>query len=163
MQGKAFNKKTIVFMIVVVGIIAFAGRFTDWMDSALADTQYNNVVSDSINDDGTNPLRALFYSIPAIIALFGRKKIQESQSAIVNVCANMSIITAGLYVVSVVTSGIFIGRLPIYCSLFCNILLPWELKYVFDEKMKSFAYAGIIILYLVFYYYQMQIGWGQLF
>ena len=75
----------------------------------------------------------------------------------------MSIITAGLYVVSVVTSGIYIGRLPIYCSLFCNILLPWELKCAFSEKTRSLAYAGIIVLYLAFYYYQMQIGWGLLF
>lgn len=164
-QGKAFNKKTIIFMIVVVGIIAFAGRFTNWMDTALADTQYKNVVTDanSMSDDGTNPLRALFYSIPAIIAVFGRKKIQESGSAVVNVCANMSIVTVGLYLVSVVTSGVFIGRLPIYCSLFCNILLPWELEHVFSEKTKPFAFAGIIILYLVFYYYQMQLSWGLLF
>ena len=162
-QGKAFNKKTIVFLIIVVGIIAFAGQFTNWMDSALSDTQYNNVVADSVNDDGTNPLRAAFYSMPAVIAFFGRKKIQESESAIVNVCANMSIITAGLYIVSVVTSGIYIGRLPIYCSLFCNILLPWELKHVFSEKTRSFAYAGMILVYLAFYYYQMQIGWGYLF
>ena len=164
-QGKAFNKKTIFFMIVVVGIIAFAGQFTNWMDSALSDTQYRNVVSDTreFNDDGTNPLRAAFYCIPAVIAFFGRKKIQNSESVIINVCANMSIVTAGLYIVSVVTSGIFIGRLPIYTGLFCYILLPWELEHIFPEKSKTFARIGIIILYLVFYYYQMQIGWDLLY
>lgn len=46
----------------------------------------------------------------------------------------MSIVSAGIYLVSMFTSGIYIGRLPIYCSLYSYVLLPWEIKHLFNEK-----------------------------
>lgn len=48
--------------------------------------------------------------------------------------AGKYIISTALYAISMVTSGIFIGRLPIYCSLYANgILLPWELNHLFGQ------------------------------
>jgi len=56
-----------------------------------------------------------------------------------------------------VTSGIYVGRLPIYCSLYANgILLPWEFRHVFGRQMRSMA----IVFYLLFYYFQMHFAWG---
>ena len=65
-QGKAFNKKTVICVLLSVTALAFIDQFTDFLGSALADTQYKNVVSDwkSFNDDGTNPLRVLVYAMP---------------------------------------------------------------------------------------------------
>lgn len=161
-QGPAWNKKTLLFILAALIAIFFVGSFTSWMDSALADTQYKNVVSDftEFKDDGTNPLRVLIYSIPAIISFFGRKKIQESDNVVINICTNMSIISAGLYLVSMFTSGIFIGRLPIYVSLYGYILLPWEIEHLFKEKFKIFIYIALAFGYLGFYYFQMHMTWG---
>lgn len=161
-QGKAWNKKTLLFILAVLIAIFFVGSFTSLMDSALADTQYKNVVSDftEFKDDGTNPIRVLIYSIPAILSFFGRKKIQESGSVLINICTNMSIISAGLYVVSMFTSGIFIGRLPIYCSLFGYILLPWLIDNLFKDNVKIFVNIALVCGYLGFYYYQMHMAWG---
>ena len=64
----------------------------------------------------------------------------------------MSIISTGLYVVSMFTSGIFIGRLPIYFSLYNYILLPWEIENLFTERSKKLVYIGLIGFYLLFYY-----------
>ena len=161
-QGEAWNKKTLLFILVVLVAIFFVGNFTSLMDDALADTQYKNVVSDftEFKDDGTNPIRVLIYSIPAIISFFGRKKIVESNNTSINICTNMSIISAGLYLVSMFTSGIYIGRLPIYCSLYSYILLPWEIENIFKDHIKVFVYLGVIAGYLVFYYYQIHTAWG---
>ena len=161
-QGEAWNKKTLLFILAALVVIFFVGSFTSLMDSALADTQYKNVVSDYTEweDDGTNPIRVLIYSIPAIISFFGRKQIKESNSVVINICTNMSIVSAGLYVVSMFTSGIFIGRLPIYCSLYSYILLPWELENIFSDKIRLYIYIGLVVGYLGFYYYQMHMGWG---
>ena len=144
-----------------VVIMSASGVFTDTLDTVLADTQYRNVVSDwrSGGDDGTNPLRVLVYSVPTILSLFCRKKIATSGDRVIQVACNMGIISTALYLVSMVTSGIFIGRLPICCSLYANgILLPWELKHVFGKQMRGLA----IVCYVVFYFFQLRYGWGIL-
>lgn len=154
--GKAFNKRTIIFMVLALLAVVFVGQFTELMDFSLSSTQYLNVVSDykGINDDGTSIIRVLIYSVPAIIAVYGRKKIQESDDAVVNFCTNMSIVSAGIYLVSMVTSGIFLGRLPIYCSLYSYVLLPWEIKHLFNEKNRQTMWTFSILLYVCLYIVQ---------
>lgn len=160
--GKAWNKKTIIFMLLVLTAILFVGRFTDILDVSLTSTQYSNVVSEykQMNDKGTNPIRVLVYSIPTIIAFVGRKKINESGSVLLNFCTNMSIISSGMYIVSMFTSGIFLGRLPIYCSLFNYILLPWEIKNLFIEENQKWIWLAMIFGYILYYYYQVHIMWS---
>lgn len=157
-QGKPWNWKTLAVIAVTALIMAYSGVFADTLDTVLADTQYSNVVRDWRygQDDGTNPLRVLVYSVPTILSLFCRRKIRQSGDRVVQVACNMGIVSTALYLVSMVTSGIFIGRLPIYCSLYANgILLPWELKNVYGRQMRSMA----IVCYLVFFYVQMHFTW----
>ena len=156
-SGGAWNKRTIMLLIAALLIVAYVEVFTNILDELLEETQYENVVSDwkSWNDDGTNPLRVLVYCIPAIISFVGRKIIRYENDTLINLCTNMSIVTAGLYLVSMVTSGIFIGRLPIYTSLFNYILLPWEIKNLFNERSKSVMLVALYSSYLFFYVYQM--------
>ena len=160
-QGRPWNWKTILVILGTVVIMSASGVFTDTLDTVLADTQYSNVVSDwrGGGDDGTNPLRVLVYSIPTILSLFCRKKIAKSGDRVIQIACNMGIISTALYLVSMVTSGIFMGRLPIYCSLYTNgILLPWEFKHFFGKQIRLFA----IVCYLMFYFIQMRYAWGLL-
>lgn len=160
-QGRPWNWKTILVILGTVVIMSASGVFTDTLDTMLADTQYSNMVSDWTRwgDDGTNPLRVLVYSVPTVLSLFCRKKIAKSGDRVIQVACNMGIISTALYLVSMVTSGIFMGRLPIYCSLYANgILLPWELKHVFGKQMRLAA----IFCYVLFYVFQLRYGWGIL-
>lgn len=161
-QGEAWNKKNMILILCIIIVLAFLGSFTNFLDDTLQTTQYGNVVSDyqSIEDDGTNPIRVLVYSIPAIIAFIWRKKIKESGNKLINLCTNMSIVASGLYVVSMVTSGIFLGRLPIYCSLFSYILLPWEISNLFREDTKRTVMILTVMGYLAYYYYQIHFVWA---
>lgn len=161
-QGKAWNKKTLLFILTVIVAVMFADRFTDILDNMLADTQYQNVVSDweSWDDDGTNVLRVLVYSVPTILSLVGLRYVREEDDPVINICTNMSIASAGLYVVSMFTSGIFIGRLPIYFSVYNYILLPWLVKNMFTKRSAEMIYVVMIGAYLFFYYYQNHFGWG---
>ena len=163
-QGKAWNKKTLLFIIVVVMAVVFADRFTDILDNMLAETQYKNVVTDweEFQDDGTNILRVLVYSVPAILSLIGIKYVRKADEPVVNICANMSIAAAGLYIVSMFTSGIFIGRLPIYFSVYSYILLPWLIKNVFTKRSAQLINLAMAGAYLIFYYYQMHFAWSML-
>lgn len=161
-DGRAWNKKTIFFILAALLAVAFIGQFTNFLDNALAETQYKNVVSDwkEFEDDGTNVLRVLVYSVPTILSYLGRRIIWDKDNRLINLCVNMSIVSTGLYVVSMFTSGIFIGRLPIYFSLFNYILLPWEIKNLFTEKSGRLMHVAMIAAYLVFYYYQMHLVYG---
>ena len=98
--------------------------------------------------------------MPALVSFLGRKRIRASGDPIINLCSNLAIVSAGLYLISMVTSGIFIGRLPIYASLYGYILLPWEIDHLFDENTGGFTHGLMIAAYVLFYYYQMHIAWG---
>lgn len=159
-QGKAWNKKSVLFILAVLLSVTFLDTFTNILDGVLYGTQYENVVYDFTvgefkNDDGTNPLRVLVYCIPALLSFWGRKKIWESNNSVINLCANMSVITAGFYLISMETSGILLGRLPIYFSLYSYILLPWEIEHLFAKRNKQILYAALICCYLLYYFYQM--------
>lgn len=84
-QGKAWNKKTLLFMVAVIAIVAGIGQFTNVLDSMLAETQYKNVVSDwqSWNDNGTNALRVLVYAVPSVLSLIGLRFIRNEIVSIV--------------------------------------------------------------------------------
>lgn len=161
-QGKAWNKKTIFFIVCMLIVVMFVDRFTDILDILLSDTQYTNVVSDweNWNDDGTNVLRVLAYSLPTVFSLIGLPWIRKANDPVINFCVNMSIVSTGFYVLSMFTSGIFIGRLPIYFSLYNYILLPWEIDNIFDRKSATLIQAVAIGCYLLFYFYQMHWSWG---
>ena len=154
-QGKAWNKKTLLFMVAVIAIVAGIGQFTNVLDSMLAETQYKNVVSDwqSWDDDGTNVLRVLVYAVPSVLSLIGLRFIRNEDDKVINLCTNMSIVSVGFYIVSMFTSGVFIGRLPIYFSLYSYILLPWEIDHMFTKQSARLIYVAMVVGYLGFYLY----------
>lgn len=161
-QGKAWNKKTLFFIALILVAVTGIEKFTGLLDSVLAETQYQNVVSDwtAFNDDGTNVLRVLVYTVPCVLALIGKKQIEKANNPIINYCINMSLISTGFYIISIFTSGIFIGRIPIYFSLFNYILLPWELKYLSERHSAILMQVLMVIGYLTFYYYSMHYAWS---
>lgn len=71
---------------------------------------------------------------------------------VLSLCVNLSVCTASIYIVGMVTSGILIGRLPIYSELYNLILVPVLLRVCFDEYNRKFIYMGYIALILIYYY-----------
>lgn len=162
-QGKAWNMKTVLCIFACLMALISVDQFTNIMDSMLSETQYVNVVSDyqSWNDDGTNPLRVLVYSVPTLLSLVGLKYIREENDPMINMVTGASAIVCGIYIISMATSGIFMGRLPIYMSLWSQcILLPWEINHMFTEKSARFVKLAAVICYCIFFFYQMHFTWG---
>lgn len=163
-QGKPWNKKTVLLVIGSIVALYFADQFTSILDQLLSDTSYTNMVSDwqSWNDDGTNPIRVLVYSIPTILSLVGLKYIKEENDPIINLATNAGLVSTSLYIVSIGTSGIFMGRLPIYVSMYSMyILLPWEIEHMFTKEFARLIKLFIVGLFTVFFWYQMHV-WGLL-
>jgi len=162
-SGKLANYKMIGIIVAVIFVILFTNQFTNILESFLEDTQYTNVVEDWTvsNDNGTNPIRVLVYSVPTIFALIGRRYIEMDDNPVITFSANMSIISTCIYVASMFTSGIYIGRLPIYASIYATcILLPWEIENMFNDSSSSMLKIIMAGFYLLFYYYQMHVIWG---
>lgn len=135
-QGKAWNKRTVFTALVFVIGIVFIDRFTSILDTLLAETQYSDIITNEIwtTDDGTNIFRILFYSIPAIMSLIWKKHIDAGNNKQINMFVNCTAITAFLYAVSGVASGIYGGRLPIYTTLAGYVAVPWMIDHIFTES-----------------------------
>ena len=164
MQGKAMNRKTLFLIAVIVMLMPFADRFMPMLTDVLAETQYNDVTSNEIwaNDDGTNALRVLVYSVPALVCFFGWRYIVNSNDRVMNLCVNGALMTMAMYLVSMVTSGVYIGRLPIYTTFYGYMAIPWVLERIFERRSCNLILLLLVLCYIVFYYYQLAMGWGLL-
>ena len=162
MQGPAMNKKTMLMIAGAAAILPFIDRFMPFFDELLADTQYSTTMTDEIwsVDDGTHPIRVLVYSVPALLALVGRRYVRMENNPAMNLCVNASLITMAIYLVSMVTSGIYVGRLPIYTTLHGYIALPWLIDTMFDEDSARLMKFLMVGGFLAFFYYQMHFTWG---
>ena len=162
-QKKKWNKKSVLCILGCILILIFVNRFTDGMNDALSNTQYSNMVTDwkEWEDNGTNPIRVFVYSIPMIFSVVGRRQIKEADNPVINIMTNFSILTSGIAVVSMKTSGIFIGRLISYGSVYsASILLPWEMENIFTENSAKIIKSAAVLGYIGFFYYQMHFIWG---
>ena len=152
-------------VFIVLGIAIFAliatNQFTDFLNSSLQDTQYSDSVEywQQEHFGGTNPIRVLVQIVPTVIAVVARRKLAENSNRLIDISINMSVVSAAIWLVSMVTSGIHIGRLPIYVSLFNNILLPYEIQILFNEKDQRIVKIAMVVLYLAYSYYQLHFAW----
>lgn len=164
MQGKALNYKTMAAIFTAVLCVPFVDRFTPILETLMADTQYGDVMTNAIwtNDNGTNAIRVAVYSVPALFVFLGRKYVVRSGDPSVNQCINASILTMALYLVSMVTSGIYVGRLPIYTTLHGYMVLPWVIDQMFEKESARLIKGLMVVCYLGFFYYQMHMVWGYL-
>ena len=105
-------------------------------------------------------IRVLVFCIPPLMAFFFRQHIAAANVPIINLAVNMSVASMGAYIVSSFTSGIFIGRVPVYFSLYNYMLLPWIINRFFEKRTAKLIYLLLMICYMGFYYYQMHIVWG---
>ncbi|MEE0618044.1 MAG: EpsG family protein [Intestinibacter bartlettii] len=161
-QGEPWNKRTLIFIGCIVLAMLFTSKFTSLLTDVVEQTDYATSVNEfKATDDGTNPIRILVESIPIILAFIYRNKIKDKLTPIIKLSINMSLIASGLYIISkVASSGVLLGRLPIYCSLYNLILLPWLLRNIFEKREKDLVYYIMIICYFAFFYYQMVIAWN---
>lgn len=163
-QGKAWGKRTLFFSACIGIAIVGVNQFTSVLEDALADTQYSTMMTNEIwaSDNGTSFVRILVYSVPAILSLIGKKYVDEANDTAINISVNASICTMMLYLLSGVTSGIYVGRLPIYTSLMSYISLPWLIDHMFTEGSAKFVKFLMIAAYILMFYFQMHMQWGLL-
>lgn len=151
---KPWSKWMLLSLAGTLTLCSWPGLIADSADVILQHSDYSNL-SDSFGS-GVNPIRTAFFSIPAILAIIYRKQLAALKSPIVDICINMSIITACLYCIGSVTSGIMMGRLPIYCQLYSYILVAYVMKEAFRPGIRQIAIASYLVLFYIFFLVQTQ-------
>ena len=154
-HGKPWNKKMLLILFGSILAVTFVSEFTGIMEIILSDTNYDSSVLETYS--GSNWLRIPIAAAPAIIALVSRKKIEDTAPKYINICINMSLVSACIYLVAAFTSGIHMGRMPIYFELYGFVSLPWLLDNAFDKETGKTVKIVCVVCYLIMYYL---ISWG---
>lgn len=157
-QGKAWNQKTIFYIVVALIAMYVFNNYTGVMNYMLQGTEFEGAVESwqAMGDDGTSPIRVFVNAIPMMLAFLGRNHIDRENDPILNICVNMSVITTGLYLISMVTSGIMMGRLPVYTSLYNLILLPNLIPKLFTRS--STRVVNLLMCGFYMFYYMVEVG-----
>ena len=160
--SEPWDKRTMLFIYLIILAMLFTNKFTGLLQDAVENTNYASSMEEfKATDDGTNIIRIIVESIPVLIAFIYKKKIQDKLTPIIKLSINMSLVSSGLYIISkLARSGVMLGRLPIYFSMYNLILLPWLIKNIFNKEEKRLVYYLMIILYISFFYYQIFISWN---
>ena len=161
-NGRSWNFRTLLFIAGIMAAVIFVDRVTGFLENAMVDTAYEGDIEILKTNDGTNIFRVLFYSVPCIMCWVLRPYLDRVNDPLLNVCANLSIVTAGFYVFSFFTSGILMGAIPIYFSLSNYILIPWLLREAFHRDSVVVLECVFTLAYVAFFYYQCGPTWGLL-
>ncbi len=161
-NGRAWNMRTLLFLVGLIVSILLVDRVSGFIVRSMEGTAYDGDIEIFLNDDGTNIIRVMFYGVPTLLSWVFRDRIYAKDDPMINLCANLSIIATGVYVFSYFTSGILVGALPIYFSLANYILIPWLIDEIFDKDSALFIQTVFVVVYSVFFYYQMGIAWQLL-
>lgn len=152
-HGKPWNKKMLFMMLCSVLAITFVSSFTNILDFFLESTSYDSSYTNGLKThSGSNIMHVVVAAVPSVIALIGKKTVEEKAPKYINICINMSIVTACVFLVSSFTSGILMGRMPIYFQMYSFIALPWLIENVFDKESAKVIKIVCVLCYLFMYY-----------
>ena len=152
-QGKPGNIKTIIFGIIVIFAVVFTDQFTSILSDAISDTSYAGYTNQFQKDDGSNIFHTLIAIIPLVVAFIGRDKLKGLNDKITYILMNIAIVNVFLNLLANFTSGILMGRLTGYFSLFIYALFPRMFDQLFNEKIQHELYLWCAIGYLVYFLY----------
>lgn len=154
-QGKPWNKKTLFFIALILMAVTSVSQFTDLLETALTDTVYEGITEQFAFDDGSNIIRTIIAAVPVFLSLLGKEIIEKAEDQRINILVNLSIVNTLISLLANFTSGILIGRLNIYFSVFSFALYPWLIKNIFNRNsarvmniMCYVGYLGYAIYYL---------------
>lgn len=158
-QGKAFNKRVWV-LAAVFAVLVVTGGIDAVLDTSVENTTYVKDMEYVDADTGTSWIRVIVESVPFVMAFIARKKIKgyDNLPPVIALSVNASVVTTVLYIASAFTSGIYVGRLPIFTEMYNFILLPWLIKHPY-RKYRQLLTIVMIISYLAYFYYQVNIAW----
>lgn len=153
-HGKPFNKKTMLFSVLVVLAVFSVDSFTNLLEDSLEGTAYDGYTSQFASDDGSSIMHTIIAAVPVVLAYVCKDKIAEINDTKINIMINISVVCTMVSLLANFTSGILIGRMPIYFTVFNYALLPWLFN-AFDKKTEKIIRTLCALGYGAFFVYYM--------
>lgn len=153
-RGKPWTIKTFAFILIIAVITLFSEPFFKNAETVFGRVAYQGYTDQFHVDDGVNVLRVLFTAVFPALALWKRHELEKhyEDTPVIPICINMSLVTTAIFFVGMFTSGILVGRMPIYSEVFNMLLIPYLLKYGFSESEQRILRPFITIILFVFFY-----------
>ena len=155
---KLWDKRLFLFVVLTIFGTVFSENVFDFLNDTL-DKDYSAGLA---ADTGSNILRLVIALVPVIIIAVERKIVEDEADDKIILAANMSVVNACFYLASTFTSGILVGRMPIFFSIYNLYLLPWLIKHCFKWDKYKIITILCIVFYTFYFYYQMHIAWKGL-
>ncbi len=151
-----WSRRVLITVLGFATVLLFLDQFTDILENILEDTNYAGIVSRIEDGTGVKFLRVLVNAVPLIIAVVFYKDVRDEGDVVVNFSVNMAFLGVAFYVVAMFTSGLIVGRLPAFFTLWNFVLLSWELDRLFDKKGHKVLMEILMVgFYFVFNVYAM--------
>lgn len=156
------NKKVLDFRFVLVGLVIsllvmFSDSFLPFI-AGLINKDYSETMMDA---SGSNIIRFFVSAVPVVISFISFRDTRKEASPAIILGINMSYMGAIFTLAASFSSGILVGRMPIYFTIYNYYVLPWLIRHKFNNA-KQLVRLLCIILYLLYFTYQMQISWSGL-
>lgn len=152
---------TTILIFVSAVMLILPNSFTASIVSDIAEGTDYSVYANQLQTNGTNPVRAIVYAIPTILAYVYRNEIKEINDPVFNFSVNMSLINSVLYVFGIFYNALVVTRIAAYFIVFLMYFYPYFFKYILKEETASYKYV-YYIMYFLYFYYQMVIVYGGL-
>lgn len=146
---KPWSKKFVILSVIMSVALAIIST-----SSMLNDSEYSYVAT---NETDVNIFRVIVMSVPAILAFIKRKEIEKKASKNINMLINISVICSECFIVGMFTSA-FVARLAVYFQIINYALLPWILKYGYNEKDSRMIRDLCIVLFMAYFCYDVYIA-----
>ncbi|EIT86533.1 hypothetical protein A374_03144 [Fictibacillus macauensis ZFHKF-1] len=147
-RTKPWSKATFVLLGFSVLIVIAFDQFSAVLFSSIQDTQYGHY--QTFQEGGASKIRIAVNGIPLLIAYLGRHRLKEVFPKS-DYFVNMSIVGFVFMVIS--SKNWIFARFSIYFNLYQIVLISWIIV-LFRKKDQKLFYYGILICYLVYYYFE---------
>ena len=104
-----------------------------------------------------NILRVLVYWVPALLALFFRKRLFYNSTKAENLFVNMSIVSAFILTIGLVEGANLYARMAGYFEIATAIALPWIITKLFTKQSAQIVTAMAAFLYFGYFMFEFAI------
>lgn len=159
---KPWSSKMIMLTLGAVILILLLDKFTNVFEDVLADTNYSGITESFGNGNGVSAIRVIVTCVPWVLALVCKRQIESENNKFLNVCVNLSFISSAIYFIGMFTSGIIVGRIPMYFMLVNYLIIPWIINKYFSRSSCLMLKLTCCFMYFLYFYYDMVIkGTGR--
>ena len=152
---------TVTYGLIIMGVFLYVtyGTTGPMIANILNETQYGHYSEALISKEGgANIIRAAVAIVPLLLSYFCKNRIAKNEKY-GGIVVNASVL---YFIFTLLANKYWIyARFNIYFNLFAIILTCYDLKYAFTKSSRELVYVLCILLFGVYYYYEMVISLGM--